>query len=183
MNTSLVGSDIEVPCSDGASRRYVNLDYAASTPVLRAVWDAVEAFVPFYSSVHRGTGAKSRISTEAYEHARDVVQRFVGAPQGTAVLVRNTTEAINVLAKALPPRSSILSTPVEHHANMLPWRDHDLRLIPFPHTPADLLAYLQAALQAQRTDIVAVTGASNVTGEVWPLAAIADLAHRYGAQL
>src|SRR3954451_25013852 len=102
---ALVGSDVEVPCSDGTSRRYVNLDYAASTPVMAPVWDAVEAFVPFYSSVHRGTGAKSRISTEAYEQAREAVLRFVGAPGGTAVLVRNTTEAINVLAHSLPPGS------------------------------------------------------------------------------
>src|SRR3954469_16376618 len=109
---ALLGSDVEVPCVDGRQRRYVNLDYAASTPVMAAVWDAVEAFVPFYSSVHRGTGAKSRISTEAYEHARDAVKRFVGAEHGTAVLVRNTTEAINVLAKALPPGTRVLSTPI-----------------------------------------------------------------------
>ena len=44
----LLGSDVEVPCADGNQRRYVNLDYAASTPVMAAVWDAVEAFVPFY---------------------------------------------------------------------------------------------------------------------------------------
>src|SRR5262245_17245982 len=111
MTPPLLGSDVEVPCVDGTQRRYVNLDYAASTPVMAAVWEAVEAFVPFYSSVHRGTGAKSRISTEAYEHAREAVKAFVGAPDGTAVLVRNTTEAINVLARALPPHSRILSTP------------------------------------------------------------------------
>src|SRR3954469_22401919 len=135
---ALVGSDVEVPCSDGRPRRYVNLDYAASTPVMAGVWEAVEAFVPYYSSVHRGTGAKSRISTDAYEHARDAVRRFVGAPDGTAVLVRHTNEAINVLARPLPARTRVLSTPVEHHANMLPWRAHELRLLPFPATPAQL---------------------------------------------
>jgi selenocysteine lyase/cysteine desulfurase len=180
---ALLGSDVEVPCSDGTRRRYVNLDYAASTPVMGAVWEAVEAFVPFYSSVHRGTGAKSRISTEAYEHAREAVKRFVGADAGTAILVRNTTEAINVLARSLPPRSRILSTPVEHHANMLPWRDHDLRLLPFPRTPAQLLEDVEDALRATPADVIAVTGASNVTGEVWPLAQLAALAHAHGAQL
>ena len=44
----LIGNDVEVPCADGLARRYVNLDYAASTPVMSAVWDVVEAFVPFY---------------------------------------------------------------------------------------------------------------------------------------
>ncbi len=177
----LVGADVEVPCADGRLRRYVNLDYAASTPVMSAVWDAVEAFVPFYSSVHRGTGAKSRISTDAYEKARGSVGRFVGAADGSVVFVRNTTEAINVIACALPPDTKVLSTPVEHHANMLPWRDHDLRLLPFPESPEQLLADAERMLEGM--DLLAVTGASNVTGEVWPLRELAELAHAHGAQL
>ena len=179
----LIGSDVEVPCADGVDRRYVNLDYAASTPVLAAVWEAVEAFVPWYSSVHRGTGAKSRISTEAYEQARATIANFVGARTGTTVIVRNTTEAINVLAHALPPCTRVLSTPAEHHANMLPWRRHDLRVLPLPTSQDHLLATTLQALQERRTDLLAVTGASNVTGEVWPLQELAELAHEHGAQL
>ena len=179
----LLGADVEVPCADGLSRRYVNLDYAASTPVLAAVWDVVEAFVPFYSSVHRGTGAKSQISTAAYEKAREVVAGFVGAPEGSVVFVRNTTEAVNVLANALPAGARVLSTPVEHHANMLPWRKHDLRLLPFTTSADELLEVARHALRHDRIDLLAVTGASNVTGEVWPLAQLADLAHEHGAQL
>jgi selenocysteine lyase/cysteine desulfurase len=145
------------------------------------VWEAVNAFVPWYSSVHRGTGAKSRISTDAYEHARATIARFVGGD--TAVLVRNTTEAINVLAAALPAGTRVLSTPVEHHANMLPWRRHDLRLIPFPQSPEHLLESVRRALVERPTRLVAVTGASNVTGEVWPLPELAALAHEHGAEL
>src|SRR3954469_12845777 len=115
----LLGSELEVPCADGQLRRHVNLDYAASTPVMSAVWEVVEAFVPWYSSVHRGTGAKSQVSTAAYERSREVVARFVGAPEESCVVfVRNTTEAINLLATALGGRggvTKILSTPVEHH--------------------------------------------------------------------
>jgi selenocysteine lyase/cysteine desulfurase len=179
----LIGADVEVPCADGLSRRYVNLDYAASTPVLAAVWDVVEAFVPFYSSVHRGTGAKSQISTAAYEKAREVVAGFVGAPDGSVIFVRNTTEAVNVLANALPANARVLSTPVEHHANMLPWRKHDLRMLPFTTSADELLEVARHALRHDRIDLLAVTGASNVTGEVWPLAQLADLAHEHGAQL
>ncbi len=177
----LVGADIEVPCADGRMRRYVNLDYAASTPVMTAVWEAVEAFVPWYSSVHRGTGAKSRVSTDAYEKARGSVARFVGAGGGTVVFVRNTTEAINVLAHSLPPGTKVLSTSVEHHANMLPWRAHDLHLLPFPESPEQLLADAERMLPG--IDLLAVTGASNVTGEVWPLEQLAALAHAHGAEL
>jgi selenocysteine lyase/cysteine desulfurase len=179
----LLGSEVEVACADGHLRRYVNLDYAASTPVMAAVWDVVEAFVPWYSSVHRGTGAKSQVSTAAYEHAREVVAHFAGAPEASVVFVRNTTEAINVLATALPPRTRVLSTPVEHHANMLPWRRHDLHMLPFTTSADELLEVTAQALRATPIDLLAVTGASNVTGEVWPLRELAQLAHAHGAQL
>ncbi len=64
-----LGDDTEVPCR-GGPRRYVNLDHAASTPVLAEVWEAVEAFAPRYSSVHRGSGHLSQTATAAYEAAR-----------------------------------------------------------------------------------------------------------------
>ena len=78
----LLGADTEVMCADGRARRYVNLDYAASTPALPEVWSAVEAFMPWYSSVHRGSGIKSQVATEAFEGTRAVVAEFVGAPRG-----------------------------------------------------------------------------------------------------
>jgi selenocysteine lyase/cysteine desulfurase len=177
--------DRSLPRLLGGEVPYVNFDYAASTPVMAEVWEAVERFVPWYSSVHRGTGLKSRVSTDAYERAREDVARFVGARRPEdVVFVRNTTEAINVLAAALPAGTRVLSSPVEHHANMLPWRGrHDVRLLPFTRSPAGLLEAAERALRAAPTDVVAVTGASNVTGEVWPLADLARLAHRHGAQL
>jgi selenocysteine lyase/cysteine desulfurase len=180
----LLGTDTPVPCFDGRSQRYANLDYAASTPAMADVWEAVESFVPWYSSVHRGTGHKSRLATEAFESARGDVARFVGARRGDEVVfVRNTTEAINVLATSLPAGTRVLSSPVEHHANMLPWRRHDLRMLPFTRSPAGLLDATERALRAERIDLVAVTGASNVTGEVWPVSELAELAHRFGAKL
>jgi selenocysteine lyase/cysteine desulfurase len=182
----LVGADTVVPCGDGPPRRYVNLDYAASTPALTAVWEAVEAFLPWYSSVHRGSGAKSRVSTAAFEDARGTVASFVGGrPSDAVVFVRNTTEAINVLSAALPPGTRVLSSPVEHHSNLLPWRRHELRLLPLAGSPDELLEACAHALRAPRAriDLVAVTGASNVTGEVWPVAELAALAHAHGARL
>ena len=182
----LIGADTVVPCLGGRSRRYVNLDYAASTPVMAAVWEAVEAFLPWYSSVHRGSGLKSQVSTAAFEDARETVAGFVGArAEDAVVFVRNTTEAINVLSAALPEGTRVLSSPVEHHSNMLPWRRHHLRLLPFTGSPDELLDACRRALRSARPriDLVAVTGASNVTGEVWPVAELAELAHAHGAEL
>ncbi len=181
---ALVGHELEVPCSDGSSRPYVHLDHAASTPAIEAARAAADAILPWYASAHRGAGPKSRIATAAYEGARQAVAQLVGVrDEHDLVLVRNTTEGLNVLASALPPGSRILCTPVEHHANLLPWRRHDVRMLPFPRSADDLLALVEAALVATRIDVVAVTGASNVTGEVWPIAALARLAHAHGAEL
>jgi len=186
MRPMLLGDDVEVPCADGRMRRYVNLDYAASAPALADVWAAVEAFMPWYSSVHRGSGVKSQVATEAFEGARDVVAEFAGARASDAVVfVRNTTEAINVLAAVLPSGARVLSSPVEHHANMLPWRRHDVQLLPFTDSADELCEAAERALRdaRPRIDLVAVTGASNVTGEVWPLARLAVIAHEHGARL
>ncbi len=62
----MIGADVEVPCVDGRARRYVNLDYAASTPAMAGVWDVVGDFLPWHSSVHRGSGYKSQLATAAY---------------------------------------------------------------------------------------------------------------------
>ena len=81
------------------------------------------------------------------------------------------------------PGTKVLSTPVEHHANMLPWRRHDLRMLPFTTSADELLEVAERELELGAIDLLAVTGASNVTGEVWPLQELAALAHAHGAQL
>ena len=121
----VVGSDVHVPLLDGCRQPYVNLDNAASTPPLLAVRDAVEPFVPWYASVHRGAGFKSQVSTHAYEVAREAVGRFVGADPArqTVVFVRNTTAGLNKVARALGGSGLVVfTTCMEHHANLLPWQ-------------------------------------------------------------
>ena len=190
----LVGEDVEVPLVTGGVRRYVNLDFAASAPTLSTVADGVAELLPWYSSVHRGAGFKSRVSTELYERAREAVRSFVGASADDAVVfTRNTTDSINLLASALPDGAEVIAFAVEHHANLLPWRHGarggTVRYLPVPADPASLLEHLEEALCEARGGsrmgpiLVAATGASNVTGEIWPIAAIARLAHGHGASL
>jgi selenocysteine lyase/cysteine desulfurase len=185
---TLVGADIEVPLVSGGSRRYVNLDYAASTAAMTDVADAVAAFLPWYSSVHRGAGFKSQVSTAAYEGAREIVREFFHARASDAVVfVRNTTDATNLLASALPADTEVFAFEIEHHANMLPWRRDALRVtyLPAPDSPEHALQTLELALgePGGANRLVAMTGASNVTGEVWPIREAADLAHRHGARV
>ena len=88
--------------------------------------ETIDRFLPYYSGVHRGTGYKSRVSTAAFESARAVVGEFVGADPDRDVVVftKNTTEAINKLARSLPIGDGeiVLTTFLEHHSNDLPWR-------------------------------------------------------------
>jgi selenocysteine lyase/cysteine desulfurase len=184
----LVGADVEVPLVTGESTPYVNLDYAASAPALHAVHDAVEELLGWYSSVHRGAGFKSRASTAAYEGARESIRRFVNARDDHAVIItRNTTDSINLLAGTLPEGTHVVAFAGEHHANLLPWKRIGVRYLPVPESPAEALESLRATLeelpQCEDPHLVAVTGASNVTGEIWPLAEIAHIAHENGARL
>lgn len=123
----ILGIDQLVPLLDGRRVPYVNLDNAASTPPLVDVMEAVVRFMPFYSSVHRGTGFKSRLSTVAYDQAHEVIGHFVGADLSTNTVIfgKNTTEAINKLSYRLDlaPDAVVITTQMEHHSNDLPWRD------------------------------------------------------------
>jgi selenocysteine lyase/cysteine desulfurase len=182
----LVGDDVEVPCVDGSRRRYVNLDSAASTSALHVVADAVDAFLPLYSSVHRGAGYKSRRATEAYESARASALEFCGTGRSDAVaiLCRNTTEAINHLAYRLRLEHDdvVLTTVVEHHANLLPWgRVAFRRYIECSEEGTFGLDEVVEGLEADpRPRLLALTGASNVTGFLPPLESIIEAAHERG---
>lgn len=167
----------------GDGSDFVHLDYAASAPCVRAADDAIQELLPRYGSVHRGTGVRSQASTLAYELARDVVAEFVGArPGDTVIFTRNTTDALNLLARALPAGTTTVQFDGEHHANLLPW-PNPLRL-PTPAAPDEAVHALKRALDGLTGPVVVtVTGASNVTGEVWPVRELADVAHSYGARV
>jgi len=185
-----VGLGQEVPLLDGRLVPYISLDNAASTPPLRDVVDAVQRFLPYYSSVHRGAGFKSRVSTAAYHEAHETLARFVGAETTTNTVVfgKNTTEAINKLAFRYPlgRRSVVLSTAMEHHSNDLPWRGRATvvraTVTPEGRVDEDDVDRLLAA-HGERIALMTVSGASNVTGFVQPVHRLARKAHAVGAAI
>jgi selenocysteine lyase/cysteine desulfurase len=182
----VLGADLVVPLVTGEQVRYVNLDYAASAPCLRAVHETITALLPWYSSVHRGAGFASTVMTDAYDAARENVATHVGArPDDTLVFTRNTTDALNLLAAALPEDTTVVCFASEHHANLLPWRAGNVVQLPVPTSKEDALARAEDALRTltSRHRLLAVTGASNVTGEVWPVAELAAIAHRHDARI
>jgi selenocysteine lyase/cysteine desulfurase len=173
-----------VPLVDGRSTDYANLDGAATAAPLQAVADRVAEVLPYYASVHRGAGWHSQVSTTLYEEARRGIAAYVGArSDDVAVITRNTTDALNLLAGAVPGRTLVLD--VEHHANLLPWREGPggATVLSAPPTVAETLVLLGAELERASYALVAVTGASNVTGEALPLPQVVALAHRAGARV
>jgi selenocysteine lyase/cysteine desulfurase len=182
----LVGDGVLVPCLDGTERPYLNLDMAASTSPLPSVAARVAEFEPWYASVHRGAGYKSQVATLAYEEARAAALRFAGrgGRDDVAIFCRNTTEAINHLAYrlALEPSDVVVTTVVEHHANLLPWARFCQRR--FVECGADGVfgaeAVTAALAESPRPRLLAITGTSNVTGWRPDLDAIIGSAHERG---
>jgi cysteine desulfurase/selenocysteine lyase len=173
----------------------VFLDSAASAQKPRAVIDRIaDYYRTDYANVHRGVYRLSARSTELYEEARGKVQRFLNAGDPREIVfVRNTTEAINLVAQSWGPAflregDEVLLSVLEHHSNIVPWqllRDRlgtRIRVAPMDATGGlDLCAF--AALLSPRTKLVAITHVANATGTCVPVETVVRLAHEHGAKV
>ncbi len=185
----VVGIDEEVPVLRGGKRRYINFDNAASTPTLKPVVAKVDEFLRWYSNVHRGTGFKSKLSSWAFETSRGQIASFVNGNQKERIVLfsKNSTEAINHLARRFPFRRDgvVLTTVMEHHSNELPWRKAakvvHIGVLPDGRIDED---DFRKKLETYRdtVQLVAVTGASNVTGYINPVHTYARWSHDAGAK-
>ena len=190
LRTEIVGIDTCVPLLDGSERPYIFLDNGASTPAFKRVLQCVNAFLPWYSGVHRGTGFKSLLATEVFDAAHDAVGRFVGADidSNTVVFTKNTTECVNKLANrfGFRPGDLVITSMMEHHSNDLPWRKHagvvHVGITADGHLD---IVELRKAIERHKGKLrlVAISGASNITGLCSPLDDIAEWAHAAGARL
>ncbi|MFJ7586054.1 aminotransferase class V-fold PLP-dependent enzyme [Streptomyces sp. NPDC097617] len=184
---AVLGRDVTVPLVTGGEVTYAALDYAASAPALQRVWDDVAAYAPYYGSVHRGAGYLSQLSTDLFEQSRVTVAEFLDCrPADQVVFTRSTTDSLNLLAAVLPADCQVFVFETEHHASLLPWVDARVTYLNAPRTPAEAVATLERALADREPGgpaLVCVTGASNVTGELWPVKELAAAAHAHGARI
>ncbi|MGR3933331.1 aminotransferase class V-fold PLP-dependent enzyme [Streptomyces sp. BRA346] len=186
---AVLGSDVTVPLVTGGEVTYAALDYAASAPALRRVWDDVAAYAPYYGSVHRGAGYLSQLSTDLFETSRKDVAAFLGCREDDQVVfTRSTTDSLNLLAAALPTGTEVFVFETEHHASLLPWEQREDTRVTYlsaPRSPREAVETLEKALagRAGGPALVCVTGASNVTGELWPVRELAAAAHARGARI
>jgi cysteine desulfurase / selenocysteine lyase len=187
----VVGVDTQIPLMTGEYVTAINFDNAATTPPFLSVMQEIMNFAPWYSSIHRGKGYKSLLSSDVYEEGRNTIKQFVNADpdRDMVIYTKNTTESINLLAHILFQQDKdqvILSTDMEHLANDLPWRGKfTVDYVRLDGHGALSLEDLENKLNkyAGKVKLVTVSGASNVTGYINPIYTIAKLAHRYGAKI
>ena len=168
------------------------LDSAASSQKPRRVIACLEEYYERYNAnVHRGVYKLSEEATFAYERARGKVARFIGAHSPKEIVfTRNTTEAINLVARAwgdanVRAGDRILLTVMEHHSNLVPWQQLAQRTgarLEFLEIDAEgrlVLDDLDRKLAGIK--LVALTQHSNMLGTINPVREIAARAHDAGA--
>ncbi|NDJ36987.1 MAG: cysteine desulfurase [Chloroflexi bacterium] len=172
----------------------IYLDSAATSQKPNAVIDAMTDYYRRYNSnVHRGIHTLSEEATAGYEGARLKIARFINAPsEAEVIFTRHTTEAINLVAwtwglENLGPGAVLLSTQMEHHANLVPWQmlaartGATLRYVPVtPDGMLDQEAYTRL-LNEENVRLVAFSHMSNVLGSIQPVKAMVAAAHAAGA--
>ncbi|ESQ94318.1 aminotransferase class V-fold PLP-dependent enzyme [Asticcacaulis benevestitus] len=171
----------------------VYLDSGASAQKPTAVIDAMShAMRHSYANVHRGLHMLANETTDAYEAGRESVARFIGAQTDEIVFTKSATEAINLVAyswgESLQAGDEILTTEMEHHANIVPWymlaERKGLKLTYVPildDGTLDMAAFDQ--LLTPKVKLVCVTHMSNVLGTINPVAEIIVKAHSLGAKV
>ncbi|HVC38599.1 MAG TPA: cysteine desulfurase [Candidatus Dormibacteraeota bacterium] len=191
LDVALVRAEFPILKERVNGRELVYLDSAATSQKPTAV---IEAISDYYShanaNVHRGVHVLGERATEVFEGARSAVARLVGADPRGVVFVRNTTEAINLVAQAfarerLGPGDRIVCSEMEHHSNLVPWqrvRDQtgcQLEFIPVDRSGRLDREATERLLQAP-TRLLAVTHVSNVLGTINPVAELIGRAHAEG---
>ena len=188
IRSMVIGLNSEVQLANGKFVPAVNFDNGAVTPPLAPVFNEVNSQLEYFGSIGSGKCQKSVHSTDIYESGRLAVMRYVNADPDiyTTFYVMNTTEGLNRLASALitSPDDIVLTSRMEHNSNDLPWR----RRCKVLYADVDdkgrlLMSDIERLLQANQVKIVTICAATNVTGYVNDVHAIARLAHAHGAQI
>lgn len=204
LDATRLREDFPILSEEVNGHRLVYLDSAATSQRPLAVLDAEREFLTHANAaVHRGAHTLAAEATDLFEDARATVAGFVGAEAERLVWTSGATMGLNLVAYsignasvgrgapasaglALRPGDEIVTTAIEHHANLIPWQELAARTgAVLRHIPArdDGTLDLDAASEiiGERTRIVAFTHVSNVLGIVNPVDELIALARRVGA--
>jgi len=195
LDVERVKKDFPILSRQVHGQRLVYLDNAATSQTPESVIEAISHYYRHTNAnVHRGVHTLAEEATEAYEHVRGKVARFLDADDPSSVVfTRNTTESINLVAhswgrKFLGEGDEIVLTVMEHHSNLVPWQllaedvGCTLRFVDMTDDGHLRLDELEETV-GERTRLVAVGHVSNSLGTIHPVRRIADVAHATGALL
>lgn len=170
----------------------VYFDNAATSQKPQVVIDAIVSYYSTYNAnIHRGVHTLSQQATDAYEQARQKVQRHFNAEKAhEIILTAGTTHAINIVATGftniLKPNDEIIVSALEHHSNIVPWQmlcertGAILKVIPM-NTEGSLEMKVYDQLLSDKTKLVFVNQVSNALGTINPIEYIIEKAHSVGA--
>src|SRR2546430_2276809 len=187
-----IREDFPILAMEVYGKPLIYLDNAASAQKPKALLERLHhAYTAEYANVHRGLHYLANAATEAYEEAREKVQRFVNAARKEEIVfTRNATEAINLVAatfgrERIKAGDEIVLSIMEHHSNIVPWhflRERHGAVIKW--APVDdegnFLIDEFEQLLGPRTKMVALTHMSNMLGTVVPVKEVVRRAHAPG---
>ncbi|GGH75207.1 cysteine desulfurase/selenocysteine lyase [Pullulanibacillus pueri] len=193
MSISAIRSQFPILDQEVNGHPLVYLDSAATSQKPIAVIEAMDRYYREYNSnIHRGVHTLGTRATDAFEGAREKIRAFIGAKSSKEIIyTRGTTAALNLVAHSyarakLTEGDEIVITPMEHHANLIPWQQAakatgaTLKYIPLQEDGTIQLEAVRETV-TDRTKIVAIAHVSNVLGTINPVKEIADIAHDNGA--
>lgn len=194
-DVNLIRQDFPILQQQVNGKPLIYLDSTASSQKPTCVIEAMNTYYrEYHANVHRGIYTISEKASEAYETARKKIARFINARSWREVIfTRNTTESINLVAYTwgqanLKPGDVIITSEMEHHANLIPWQQLAARTgATLKFIPVDEHGYLDMATfetwLTPAVKLVAVTQMSNVLGTVTPVGDIVQKAHAVGAKV
>lgn len=181
----------DFPILNKKNRKLIYLDSAATSLKPKQVIKAVTSFYEKYcANVHRGIYQESEESTQAYENVREKVAKLINVLSDEVIFTRNTTEAINLVAKVwgkinIKRGDKILVSIMEHHSNLLPWqvlaRQKGAELIFLDINDNGELNLLELNKLLPGVSLVAIAHVSNMLGTINPAEKIVKAAHQAGA--
>ncbi len=169
--------------------RCIYLDSASTSQTPKRSVDAMCEYFYEYAANHgRGAHHLARKTTEQYEVTREKVARFLHVRPDQIVFTKNTTDALNMVAKGITWRrgDEIITTMLEHHSNLLPWmmlRKKGVRVTIIPHTGGYIDPQAVAGALSARTRLVTVSHMPNVLGTLQPVGEIGEITRDAGISL
>ncbi len=193
-NIEKIRADFPILLRQVHNKPLIYFDNAATSQKPQAVIDALVHYYSFQNAnIHRGVHALSQEATDAYEQAREEVQRFFNARfRQEIIFTSGTTHSINIVAHGyrsiLKPGDEIIVGQAEHHSNIVPWQMAcELTGAILKVLPIDKNGQLQInafkGMLGSRTKLVVINHVSNALGTINPIEEIIETAHEYGAKV